>query len=141
MSPPRQAPRPADRPDRRVPGFSQGLVPRFSRAQWANDPLPPHGHAPGDPAGLIVTLFEPRRRADEDAATLVLAWLSTLAPADDPPAAARSLLARIAVKDNFCLSAQQRQILDLLSFIGRHHRAAAFAKSPKTAASPRRCNP
>ncbi len=96
---------------------------------------------PGDPAGLIVTLFESRRSADEDAATLVLAWLSTLAPADCPSAAARALLARIAAKDNPCLSAQQRQILDLLTFIGRHRRAAAFANSPKTTASPRRRTP
>lgn len=140
MSSPRQEPRPADRLYRRVPGFSQGLVPRFSRAQRSND-QPPHECAQGDPAGLIVALFEQRRIADEDAPTLVLAWLSTLPRADDHPAAARSLLARLAMRDGPCLSPQQRQVLDLLAFIGDHRRAPAFAQSPKTTANPRRRSP
>jgi hypothetical protein len=116
---PRQVPRPD--------GSLQGTIDRSSAptsAQWPDGHATPNENAPDDdPAGLIGAIFDGHGFADDDPATVILAWLAVLTPSIEPPDAARSLLDRLTRGDDASFSDQQRSVLDLLAFVSRHRRA------------------
>ena len=114
---PRQVPR--------LDGSLQGTTdrePDFAQHPQEGSQAHPHlkENHPDDPAGLIGAIFDGHRFAGENPATVILAWLAVLPHSIEPPDAARLLLQRLARRDPALLSDQQRQVLDLLAFVGRH---------------------
>lgn len=117
MQRPRQVPRLDGSPDEtNDPGFAQ------RPSQQADGRTYPDERFQDDPAGLIGAIFDEQRFANEDPATVILAWLVVLPPSIQPPDAGRSLLDRLAGRDRALLSDQQREVLDLLAFVSRHLR-------------------
>ena len=73
-----------------------------------------------DPGWLLENYFRGRHWPADDAATLIIGWLSILPHPIAPPIAARSLLQRFAPPTASAMSSQQRQLLDLLAVVAEH---------------------
>lgn len=75
-----------------------------------------------DPGHLIESYFMSRRHTNHDPDTVVLAWLSVLSPAVEPPLAARSLIRRLKRGTPDHQSHRKDRLVDLLAFIAAHRR-------------------
>ena len=115
-------PRFGSRPDRHAitPAHHNDASARLSPERMVDIRPRAHGDVWDDPGRLIESWLQGRDHRAYSPETVLVAWLSILAPSIPPPQAAGSLLNRLESIHAIALSGRQRRLVDLLTHVAAH---------------------